>query len=304
MLVRTMLDLVLRSAGAAIAAIPRQRRYSLADAITAVVPLCAPRLYARTRRNFSDALNVSTSEAGRLARSSIRNFGRMAVDFLWIRGLANSDVERVCQLSNEHYLWDALGGGRGVILVLPHLGCWDVAAARASAAGLPIVIVTESSWAARLAATSRERPGIALAPRDRSPRTLLQALHRNEGVVLLSDLVRPGVQTLTVPFFGLEAPLPSGPARLSAHTSAPIVVLACVRTSPCRYRIDFRPPIWPAEQSVQDLTQRIAAEFGVLIRRYPDQWYPFGRIWTTARASRDGGVLSPRQCAKASSLRR
>jgi lauroyl/myristoyl acyltransferase len=155
-----------------------------------------------------------------------------------------------------------------------------VAAARASAAGLPITIVTEDSWAARLASASRNRPGISLAPLDRSPRVLFRALQRNEGVVLLSDLARGGVQTVTVPFFGSDAPLPSGPARLSMHTEAPIAAVTCVRTFPFRYRVEFHPAIWPCTESVQDLTAQIAGEFEALIRKYPDQWYPVGRIWS------------------------
>jgi KDO2-lipid IV(A) lauroyltransferase len=264
---------------AAIAALPRGRRYVLADAITSIVPACAPRVFARTERNFARAFGASA--APRLARASIRNFGRMAVDFLWVRTLPNSAVEAITSLVGDEHLWQALARCRGVILALPHLGCWDVAAARASAAGLPIVVVTESSWAARLASASRERPGVTLAPLDHSPRALLRALRDNTAVVLLSDLARPGIQTLSVPFFGQPAPLPSGPARLSARTGAPIVVLACARTAPCRYRIEFRPPIWPDGAEPHALTRRIAADFEALIRAYPEQWYPFGQIWET-----------------------
>jgi lauroyl/myristoyl acyltransferase len=91
------------------------------------------------------------------------------------------------------------------------------------------------------------------------------------------------VQTATVPFFGHDARLPSGPARLSARTGAPIVALACARTGACRYRLEFRPPIWPDGAAADTLLRRIAADFEVLIRHFPDQWYPFGRIWPHLR---------------------
>jgi KDO2-lipid IV(A) lauroyltransferase len=220
----------------------------------------------------------------------------MAVDFLWVRTLASSEIEAVTSFSGEAYLWDSLQSNRGTIFVLPHLGCWDVAAARASTAGLAITIVTEGTWAARFAAGARRRPGISLVSRDHSLRALLRALKRNEGVVLLSDLARPGVHTIDVPFFGYSAPLPSGPARLSARTGAPIIALACVRIAASRYRLEFRPPIWPDEASLDLLTARMAAEFECLIREYPDQWYPFGRIWSDQRvtASTVAGSKSPR----------
>jgi KDO2-lipid IV(A) lauroyltransferase len=208
----------------------------------------------------------------------------MAVDFLWVRTLDDTDVLAATALGQEQHLWGALEAGCGVILVLPHLGCWDVAAARASASGVPVSIVTESGWQAHLASAARLRPLVKLVPRDRSLRALLEALRRNEGVVLLSDLARPGLQTIGVPFFGGLTPLPNGPARLALKTGAPIVALACVRTSPFRYRVEFRPAIWPPvatgrAAAVECLTSHVAREFEALIRACPEQWYPFGRVW-------------------------
>ena len=284
-----MLELLLDGASLAVRAAPAHRRYLLADAVTSLVPVVAPGLFRRTQANFARAFHAQGAQgahrAARLARASIHNFGRMATDFLWIRTLAPREVESFTTLSGDTHLWEVLRAGRGVILVLPHMGCWDVAAARASAAGLPITIVTEDTWAARLVSFSRQRPGVALVSRDRSLRALVSALRRNEAVVLLSDLARPGVQTVEVPFFEYPAPLPSGPARLSARTGAPIVAVACVRTAECHYRVDIRPPIWPdggvaRDGHVHALTRRIAADFQVLITQYPDQWYPFGRVWT------------------------
>jgi KDO2-lipid IV(A) lauroyltransferase len=273
------------AASAGVATIRAPSRYVLADAITAFVPLLAPRLFKRTQDNFIRAFGADCA-ARQLARASIRSFGRMAVDFLWVRTLSNEAVRQVTTLVGDDQLWEALRARRGAILVLPHLGCWDVAAARASAAGFPILIVTEGTWAARLASASRRRPGITLVSRESSMRELLRALKRNEGVVLLSDLARPGLQTVVVPFFGRPAALPSGPARLSARTGAPIIPVACIRTAICRYQVEFCAPIWPdafdrkGERTVQTITAAIAGNFEELIRRHPDQWYPFGHIWS------------------------
>lgn len=276
-----VLELLLRAASSAVAATPTDNRYVLADTITSVVPSLAPRLFSRTWTNYARAFSVSRSRAQSLARLSIRNFGRMAVDFLWVRTLSNAQVESITQLAGDKYLWGALAAGRGVILVLPHVGCWDVAAARSSAAGLHIAIVTESTRQAQLASASRRRPGITLVHRDRSLRVLLRALQHNEGVALLSDLARKGLQTEKVAFFGNDARFPTGPGRLSERTNAPVVAVTCVRTSSCRYRVEFRPPIWPRAVSASEIVGQIAREFEALISRYPDQWYPFGHIWAS-----------------------
>ncbi|MBV9580176.1 MAG: lysophospholipid acyltransferase family protein, partial [Chloroflexi bacterium] len=124
-------------------------------------------------------------------------------------------------------------------------------------------------------------------PRSRSVRVLLEALQHNEGVVLLSDLARPDLQTVEIPFFDRLARLPSGLARLALKTGASIVAVACVRTLVCHYRAEFRPALRPVapgsrDAAVATLTTRIAAEFEALIQASPGQWYAFGQIWFRA----------------------
>jgi phosphatidylinositol dimannoside acyltransferase len=281
-----VLERLLDLASALIRACPGPVRYAPADLITAVLALAWPRLRAQALENFAIAFDTGPRERRprALARASVRSFGRMATDFLWLRTLAQEEIPRVAEAAGVEHLAGALRAGRGVILVLPHLGCWDVAAALASAAGLPITIVTEDGWGARLVAGSRRRPGVRLAPRERSLRPLLRALGRNEAVALLADLARSGVHTLEVPFFGRPAPMPSGPARLSVRTGAPILVVCAVRSAPGRYRVELQPPLRTGadsdeESAVRQLTAGMAAGFERAIRAYPDQWYPFSPIW-------------------------
>ena len=284
-LAEALLDL----ASALVRVCPPWLRYAPADLVTTVLAWLWPGVQRRALENFAIALRADPGDARvrQLARASLRSFGRMAIDFLWLRTVSPAEVARVTAVDGVESLTAALRPGRGAILVLPHLGCWDIAAALASAAGLPITIVTEDSWAARLVAGSRRRPGVHLAPRDRSLRPLLRALGHNEAVVLLADLARSGVHTLEVPFFGHPAPMPSGPARLAVRTGAAMLVVYAVRTAPGQYRVELQPP--PAtdgdsgtDDVVWKLTARMAAGFERAIRAYPDQWYPFSRIWPPA----------------------
>jgi KDO2-lipid IV(A) lauroyltransferase len=127
---------------------------------------------------------------------------------------------------------------------------------------------------------------VTLIARDRSLRALFDALQRNEGVVLLSDIAHGAVQTVEVPCFGRAAPFPVGPARLALHRGAPLMVLCCVRLDDRHYRIQVAPAIWPERlpdesepAAVERLTSLLAQGFEQVIRRYPDHWYPFHRIW-------------------------
>jgi KDO2-lipid IV(A) lauroyltransferase len=276
--------------------VPARARYLPADAITLPLGL----LWVRRGVPSGDPLVHNVAVAlGRppgnprvraVAARAVRNFGRMASDFLVVRTMTAAQVRAWVTTSGEQHLYTALAAGHGVIFALPHVGSWDVAAAYSAAAYGPLTVVVESNWATELVAGSRTKQGVTLAARDRSLRAVLRALARNECVAIMSDLAREGLQMAEVPFFGRAAPFPLGPARLARHTGAAILVVDCVRLPDGRYRLEAQPPLrsdphLPAAQDAVALTAAIAAGFERIIRAYPDQWYPFGRIWPGGRGT-------------------
>ncbi|HEY7782371.1 MAG TPA: lysophospholipid acyltransferase family protein [Ktedonobacterales bacterium] len=273
--------------GAALRRLPPRVRYLPADAITAVVA----RVWGRgavVERNFARVLGVPPRDprARTLARRSLRNFGRMAIDFLASTAMSDAEVWRWVTPVGESMLAEALAPGHGVIFAMPHIGSWDVCGAYAAAYGFKVTVVIDNHLLAQLVSGARRyrAGGVTLAPRDRSLRMLYQALARNEGIVLLSDVAEGAGPTLAVPFFGRPARFPVGAARLALRTGAPIVVLACVRMPDGRYRIEGQPPIWPdraqsQDEAVRGLTAAMAAGYERVITRYPEHWYPFHAIW-------------------------
>jgi lauroyl/myristoyl acyltransferase len=273
----------------AVRRLPPHLRYLPADAITLPLALVWARRRAVIERNFALMLGVSPSDprVRTLARHSLQNFGRMAIDFLTVRTMTLQDVAAwgtpVCQAC----LADAQRDHRGIILVFPHAGSWDVAAAYAQAYGLQLNVVTESNVLAELVAGSRTGHGVKLVPRTASLRALFRALARDECIVLLGDIAPEGVETVQVPFFGRPAPFPLGPARLAQHTGAPILVISCVRMPDYTYRLEAQPPLRadptkPADAAILELTAAIAAGFERIIAAWPEQWYPFHPIWPAA----------------------
>ncbi len=271
---------------AAVRHMPPRTRYRLADGMGRLAGVLLPWRRATAARNFAVILRCAPGDpqVRALAWASMRNFARMAMDFLAVRTMSPADVLALAHLVGAEYFTDALRAGRGVIFALPHVGSWDVAAVFAQAYGCRLTVVTESNWVTELVAGSRASRGVTLAPRDRSLRTLFRALRANECVVMLSDVVREDVQTLDVPFFGWPAPFALGPARLSHHTGAPILVISSVRLPDNTYRVEARPPLrpdptLPAEAAVAALTAAVVAGFERIIAQYPDQWYPYRPIW-------------------------
>ncbi|MEO7002590.1 MAG: lysophospholipid acyltransferase family protein [Ktedonobacterales bacterium] len=226
-------------------------------------------------------------QARDLAGASVRNYGRMAVDFLAARTMRTDEIMAWAHPQGDGHFADVMREGHGVIMAAPHVGSWDVAAVFAQAYGCKLTVVTEQNWVTELVAGGRRSLGITLAPRDAGPqalRALFAALRRNECVVLLSDIANEGVQTMDAPFFGRPSPFPMGPARLAVRTGAPILVVGSVRLPDGSYLVEAQPPlradpVLPRDAAVAQLTEAVAAGFERIIAAYPDQWYPFHPIW-------------------------
>jgi KDO2-lipid IV(A) lauroyltransferase len=245
-----------------------------------------PRLRTVATRNFAMMLGVRPDDplAVLLARESIRNYARMAIDFLASRTESAATLRARTTVVGVQHFYDAQHDGRGVILAVPHVGSWDLGTVIAGAYGVSITVVTESNWVTELVAGSRMSHGVTLVPRGRSLRTLFRALARHETVVLLSDVANDGVQTMQVPFFGNLAPFPIGPARLAVRTNAPIVIVFAVRLPDMTYRIEVLPPLraksaLAEEENIGALTAAVAGDFERIITAYPAHWYPFHPIW-------------------------
>ncbi|HWE60299.1 MAG TPA: lysophospholipid acyltransferase family protein [Chloroflexota bacterium] len=266
--------------------LPPSARYHIADALTWPFLLFWLPTRPAIAENYAAILGLAAThpKARRLARLSVRNYGRMAMDFLAVRTMSEAEIRAWATGAGRSNMDEALQEGHGVIMALPHLGSWDVAAAFAQSYGWKLTVVTERNWAAALVAGSRKGRGVTLAPRQGSLRLLFRALARNECVAILCDIAPEGVPTVTVPFFGRPAPFPTGPARLAQRSKAPILVASSVRLPDTTYLVEGQPLLRPdptatPDEAVARLTAAIAAGFERSIAAHPEQWYPFHPLW-------------------------
>src|SRR5881398_561941 len=95
--------------------------------------------------NYAAALGKDRSdpEVARVARRAFQNYGRMLMDFVLLGDLSKEEVLNRVGVERLSLLDEALEKGRGVILALPHMGSWDMAAAFGAAAGYDMLAVAE-----------------------------------------------------------------------------------------------------------------------------------------------------------------
>jgi KDO2-lipid IV(A) lauroyltransferase len=232
------------------------------------------------RRLAANAALAGIDDADR--RRSIAEAGRLVaeVPWLWLMPEGSGLGERV-RWQGASLIEDALAAGRGLLLLTPHLGSFEVAArAAAERFDKPITVLyrpARKAFLRRLEETARARPNMATAPATLAGvRQMLRALKRGEMVGLLPDQVPPEGQGVWAPFFGKPAYTMTLAARLAQQTGAAIGLAWCERLpGGAGYSIHLAPlaeplPADPADEA--EAARVINASMEQAIRALPGQY--------------------------------
>jgi KDO2-lipid IV(A) lauroyltransferase len=180
------------------------------------------------RRRF-DAMVAQAGVAPAAARAAVGEAGRMVAELprLWLGDAARLPLR--CEGAER--VDAALAEGRGLLLLTPHLGCFEVCAQACAlrwGAEHPITVLyrpARQPWLRTLIAASRDRSGLRAVPADLGGvRQMLRALKRGDMVGLLPDQVPPEGMGVWAPFFGREAYTMTLAARLVQQTGAALLL--------------------------------------------------------------------------------
>jgi KDO2-lipid IV(A) lauroyltransferase len=213
-------------------------------------------------------------------RAAVAQAGRMIgeLPWLWLRRLP---LGARLQWRGRELVEQALDQGRGLVLLTPHLGCFEVAAqayAESFGARAPITVLfrpARKAWMREVLAGSRERPGLATAPATLAGvRQMLRALRQGQTIGLLPDQVPPEGLGVWAPFFGRPAYTMTLAARLAQQSGAALVLLRGERLSWGRGYVVHATagPQLPPEASPEAAATLINQAMEALIRQAPEQY--------------------------------
>lgn len=251
-----------------------------------IAPLLARIAPARhaVRANLSHLVppdQLGTAVTG-VFRTALLNY----YDFFRMPSRSPADIERWTAVENLEALLHAARQGRGVVCTFGHLGGFDAALLRVPVRELDCAIMVEPlqppalfDWVSGI----RSRHGLRLIPATPQGLRDAIALLRRGGVLGLA--VDRDIQGHGEPFLllGVPARLPTGAATLAVRTGALVCPITTVRRGLQVTGIvgdPFEPESGPDRESAVRATQRrILDALEAQLRRTPDQWVVFSRVW-------------------------
>ena len=188
-------------------------------------------------------------------------------------------------------------GRQGGILLMSHLGNWEMAATllKKQRKDLQLLLymgVKEKEGVERMQKDDLRRSGVTIigvSQGDTSPFASVAALHflRSGGLVSIAgDIVwRSDQRKVPVTFLGHDAYLPEAPFVLALLSGAPLFVFFAFRTGKNSYQCTMAAPIsiQPASRrdrrgAIERAAQQYADLLANALRRHPFEWYHFDRF--------------------------
>jgi KDO2-lipid IV(A) lauroyltransferase len=256
-----------------------------------VTYLFSKRYSFRLRENLQKSgVTRTESELCRLRHTNIREMGKGVMELPWVW---RRPLEKVVASVKQCYGWEhieaAKAQGKGVIVLTPHIGCFEVIGLYISAC-MPMTCmyrVPRWKFLDTLMHQGRERGQMKLAPTDLGGvRQLLKALKKGEVIGVLPDQVPGNGEGEWAPFFGRPAYTMTLIGRMVEASGAAVVMCRCERLPRGEgYALHFMPLSFNAGTPIP---VQMNAVLETVIRNHPEQY-----LWSYNRYKVPRGALPP-----------
>lgn len=252
-----------------------------------IIYLTSKRYAARLREN----LKYSGIEGGDLLlHTNVREAGKgvMELPWVWKRSLVEV-VASVKRIHGWEHLEAANAQGKGVVMLTPHIGCFEVIGLYVAAHQPFTCMYRPPRYPSldKIMHQGRGRGQMKLVPADLGGvRHLLKALKRGEAIGVLPDQVPGNGEGEWAPFFGRPAYTMTLIGRLIQVSGAPVVMCHSERLPDGEgFALYFSPLIFDSEQSIP---KQMNESLETVIRKHPAQY-----LWSYNRYKVPRGALPP-----------
>jgi lauroyl/myristoyl acyltransferase len=189
------------------------------------------------------------------------------------------------------YLDEAIEKRSGAIIVMSHIGNWELAAQKLHRKGMPVMLYLGEKHKEQIERMQKEtlaKSGIKIvttAMNESSPFAMIEGVNflRQGGIVSLTgDRLWGDQRKVTVNFLGHEAQLPDIPHVFALMSGAPLFNFFIYQTGRKKHHITISPGCVVSaatrsdrKRAILESAQAYARELEKMVREHPFEWYHF-----------------------------
>jgi len=216
------------------------------------------------------------------------SFGHILIDQAAMAAKGPGTLNTVC--INEREMKSAVSRGGGAVLLVSHLGCWQIAMPALSFLKKPVsaVMMPQGADSPITGLIDNSFPFSIIDPRKGMEGVveMMQALGRGELLTIMGDRAFGGGQsTVKTTFLGEEISLPASPYRIAAAAGAPVLILQAARRGHDSYEVELARIIRVKVKNPQEgsgpevFARRFAETMEKFVARHPWQFFNFFDMW-------------------------
>ncbi|RZF55733.1 lipid A biosynthesis acyltransferase [Acinetobacter halotolerans] len=221
--------------------------------------------------------DLPNAERQQLTKQAIRNEITSYFEFISVWGSSNQkNIQRLHKIHGEHYFHEALAEKKGLVLVIPHFGTWEVMNAWLSQYTQMTILYkpVKNPDADRFVRDARSREQANLVPTDESGvRQVFKALKQGGTTAILPDHT-PDHGGEMIDYFDIPLASSSLSAKLIQKTKGKALFIYAMRNDQDGFDM-YVEPINPQiyEGNAEDGTLIIHQTLEQLIKRHPAHYH-------------------------------
>ena len=281
--------LVYRAGFALVGLLPLRVAFAFGNALGCVAWLLLGKYRRLGLHNVEIAFGEekSSPEQRRLVRRHFQRLGANVLSSLKLASMSADEVRAHVQVENAEAAHRQLSAGRPLVMILSHIGNWELQAQM-----FPIVLnyiqtstvyqPLKNRYIDKHVRKLRGRSGVQLFDRNEGFHKPIELLRAGGGIGILSDQ-HAGDQGLWVPFFNKLASTTSLPALLAKRTRAAVLGTAIYTEAPGRWRMSVADRIDSPGDSIAAITAKANQLIERQTRAAPEDGFWLHNRWKTPR---------------------
>ncbi len=233
--------------------------------------------------------SLTTEEKIAIAKSSFVNLLTTGLEFCYSPAI-KCPIEEIVTVENTEVFAEAYQKGKGIIVLVPHMGNWEVSGRWYGENGYvqhAVVRQQKQEWVNQVVSDVRKSNLIIEIDKKIALRKVLAALKRGEMVSMLIDQ-HAQKEAVSVQFFGQPAMTHASVARLALRTGCEVIVCSAFRYPDGSLGGVFSEPIdtistGNRDRDILENTQRYVQVMEEYVRKYPQDWMWMHRRWKTPK---------------------